>query len=216
MSCSSAFDNFFKQYLNVYQSSLSELPRYYPLGEASPCVADDDADLDDAVFWQPHKRQTPADFDNVAKALELELHVDINAFYGRYYSAPLNFTSPWGEGELLQAWNQQDFEYLQQNMIGHLMMKQKLKHQPTWFIGVLGEGDQMLTVDNSDGSVWIEIPGDKPKQQLASSIAEFIEQLQVIIKPPVAPIQEQDVVHEHPGIWARIKIMWGNLMGHQK
>ena len=59
-------------------------------------------------------------------------------------------------------------------MIGHLMMKKKLKQQPTWFIGVLGDGDEMLTVDNETGSVWIEIPGDKPKQKLADSLAEFI------------------------------------------
>ncbi|MBR9727377.1 SecY-interacting protein [Shewanella intestini] len=214
MSCSSAFDIFIDLYLKTYQTSLSELPRYYPLGEASPCVEAQVAELDNVVYWQPHKRQSAGNFDNVATALEVTLHPDIDAFFGRYYAAPLNFISPWGDGELLQAWNQQDYEYLQQNMIGHLMMKKKLKQPATWFIGVLGEGDQMLTVNNEDGSVWIEIPGEVPTQQLAPSLAEFIEQLQVLVKPPVEPVEEVDEVVSHPGIWHRLKVMWGNLMGH--
>ena len=126
MSCSNALEIFINKYLIAYRDALSELPRYYALGEDSACIQGQlDDDLDKAVFFTPFKRKTCADFHNVEHALSLSLHGDIHPFYGQFYSAPLMFTSEWGEGELLQAWNQQDFEYLQQNMIGHLMMKKK-------------------------------------------------------------------------------------------
>ena len=166
MSCSSALDCFIKNYLHSYQDTLSELPRYYPLGEASICIQgafdeNNDNNSDEVVYWKPVKRDDIADFHNVEHALSIQLHPDIHAFYGQYFSAPLYFNAAFGEGELLQAWNQTDFEILQQNVIGHLIMKQKLKQPLTWFIGVLGDGDEMLTVNNEDGSVWIEIPGQK-------------------------------------------------------
>ncbi|UCX04287.1 SecY-interacting protein [Shewanella glacialimarina] len=213
MSCSTALENFINKYLLAYQDALSELPRYYPMGEDSACIQGQfEQNSDHAVYFKPFKRKTSADFSNVEHALELSLHDDINQYYGQFYSAPLMFTSSWGEGELLQTWNQQDFEYLQQNMIGHLMMKKKLKQEPTWFIGVLGDGDQMLTVDNESGGVWIEIPGDRPKQRLADSLSAFIDQLSPRITPPIKPDTTEDTEWQHPGIWQRIKLMWQYLL----
>jgi SecY interacting protein Syd len=216
VSCSSALDCFIKKYLNSYQDTLSEFPRYYPLGEASLCIQGTfDANSDEIVFWQPVKRDNAADFSNVEHALNIQLHQDIHAFYGQYFSAPLPFTASFGDGELIQAWNQADFENLQQNVIGHLIMKQKLKQPSTWFIGVTGDDDQMLTVNNDDGSVWIEIPGQKQSTQIAPSLTEFLQQLSPLIKPPVKPIEETEIVADHPGIWQRIKTMWQSLRGKQ-
>ncbi|AZG72699.1 SecY-interacting protein [Shewanella livingstonensis] len=212
MSCSSALDCFIKKYLNSYQDTLSEFPRYYPLGEASICIQGTfDANSDDVVFWQPVKRDVTANFSNVEHALNIQLHQDIHAFYGQYFSAPLPFTASFGYGELIQAWNQADFENLQQNVIGHLIMKQKLKQPLTWFIGVVGDGDEMLTVNNDDGSVWIEIPGQKQSSQIAPSLTEFLQQLSPMITPPVKPVEEIATVTEHPGIGQRIKTMWQHL-----
>lgn len=217
MSCSSALDQFFKHYIASYDNALSELPRYYPLGEASPCIAEIfDDNPDNAVFWQPRLREEAGDFSNVEQALEIALHQDIHQFYGRYFSAPLQFSSPWGEGELLQAWNQTDFEYLQQNIIGHLIMKQKLKQAPTWFIGVLEDGDKMLTVDNATGAVWIEVPGEVQSEQVGTSISDFIGQLSPCIIPPVKPLVEPVTEWQHPGIWQRMKLMWWELTGAKK
>jgi|TARA_R110000851_G_scaffold14121_2_gene47708 SecY interacting protein Syd len=216
VSCSSALDCFIKNYLKSYQDTLSEFPRYYPLGEDSICIQGTfDANRDEIVFWQPVKRDNAADFSNVEHALNIQLHQDIHAFYGQYFSAPLPFTASFGDGELIQAWNQADFENLQQNVIGHLIMKQKLKQPSTWFIGVTGDDDQMLTVNNDDGSVWIEIPGQKQSTQIAPSLTEFLQQLSPLIKPPVKPIEETEIVADHPGIWQRIKTMWQSLRGKQ-
>ncbi|WP_299787591.1 SecY-interacting protein [uncultured Shewanella sp.] len=217
MSSLPALDNFLKKYHQAYIDRLGESPRYYPQGENSVCIEgefDTDSSTDETVTWRPVKRDETGTFSNVDSALEITLRSEIDDFYGAYFSAPLLFDSKWGDGELLQVWNDTDFEYLQQNIIGHLMMKRKLQQPPTWFIGVLGDGDRMLTVDNSDGSVWIEIPGEQPCEKLGDSLNEFIASLTPRVAPPELHIEESMPELDHPGIWHRIKLMWRNLRGH--
>ncbi|MCL1131456.1 SecY-interacting protein [Shewanella sairae] len=212
MSSLPALDLFLSKYQQAYMDKLGEQPRYYAEGQESDCIVGE-LDNDGAAFWQAVQRQQPGQFDNVETALELTLQADINPFFGGYFSAPLFFDSPWGAGELIQVWNQTDFEYLQQNIIGHLMMKKKLKQEPTWFIGVLDEEDKMLTVNNSDGSVWIEIPGEVQSTQLAGSLNEFIGFVTPRVTPAVKPVEESMPALDHPGIWQRMKLMWANLRG---
>jgi SecY interacting protein Syd len=212
-----ALDNFFEVYLQSYMEKLGELPRYYPHGEDSDCLLSDDrgklGNYDVSLQWQPIMREIAGTFDNIDHALDMTLHSSIHAFYGGYFAAPLMFDSAHGQGELLQVWNQNDFEYLQQNLIGHLIMKQKLKQSATWFIGVFDEGEQMLVVDNKDGSVWIEIPGQVPSQKLAESLDEFIASLTPRVCPPIKSTEQAMPELEHPGIWQRIKTMWHHLRG---
>ncbi|MBL4913450.1 SecY-interacting protein [Shewanella schlegeliana] len=212
MSSLPALDLFLSKYQQAYVEQLGEQPRYYAQEQESDCVVGE-MDSDGAVFWQAVVRQEAGQFDNVETALELTLSAEINAFYGRHFSAPLFFDSKWGSGELIQVWNQTDFEYLQQNIIGHLMMKKKLKQEPTWFIGVLDDEDKMLTVNNADGSVWVEIPGETQSTKLTESLDEFIGLLTPRVTPPVKPIEESMPELDHPGIWQRMKLMWRNLRG---
>ncbi|MCF1426396.1 MAG: SecY-interacting protein [Shewanella sp.] len=211
MSCLSALQSFLNLYVNAYRSKLDEYPRYYPQGESSACVVSGDVQSDEAVQWQPARRYSPGNFSNVEQALELTLHPDINGFYGHFWSAPALFSCEQGEGELTGVWNQQDFEYLQQNIIGHLMMKRNLKQPLTWFIGLLDEGEKMLTINNEDGSVWTEVPGELQGEKLADSLAEFIAGLSPRVAVPFRhehlPMPQLD----HPGLLARLKIMWQNL-----
>ncbi len=220
MSSLPALDNFLKIYQLAYLEKLGESPRYYPRGEGSLCIEGefessnyDESKQEITVCWKPVKRKNPGSFSNIVTALDIELGADIDVFFGKYFSAPLLFNCQWGQGELLQVWNQTDFEYLQQNIIGHLMMKKKLKQAPTWFIGVLGDGDKMLTVDNNDGSVWVELPGEAPSEKLTNSLNEFIDQLTPRVTPPELHIEESMPELDHPGIWNRIKLMWQNLRG---
>lgn len=91
--------------------------------------------------------------------------------------------------------------------------EEKLKQPPTWFIGLLDEGDKMLTINNSDGSVWIEIPGEEQSEQLSTSLTAFIEALSPRIAPPVKHEELPMPALDHPGIFANIKRMWQNLFG---
>ncbi|WP_299005589.1 SecY-interacting protein [uncultured Shewanella sp.] len=215
MSSLSALTNFLKRYQAIYQEECDEFPRFYAQGEDSACIVQE-TDLDEnmPVQWVSVVRDQVGNFDNVASALDIRLHSDINGFYGHFFSGPLMFHSQWGAGEVLQPWNQNDFECLQQNIIGHLMMKRKLKQPLTWFIGVMEEGDTMITVNNETGSVWIEKPGEVQSIQLASSVDDFLSQL----TPRVAAAKVYDELDtglegaaDHPGIWQRLKTMYQYL-----
>lgn len=212
MSCFIALDKFVRQYYQSYLQRLDEPPRFYAQNQPSECVIKP-ATEEALVYWQPVLRSENGSFSNVESALELQLHSDIAEFYGRYYSGCLLFESKWGEGELIQPWNADDFDLLQQNIIGHLMMKRKLKQPLTWFIGVLGDGDIMLTVNNQTGVVAKEVPGEEQSEVLADSLEAFLEQLTVKVAPPNLPAEEVVAAVEHPGIFASFKRMWRNLTG---
>ena len=182
-----ALTNFLNLYQEAYQKQLNESPRFFAKGEPSECVLDEDSiNQGVAVQWVSVIREDAGNFDNLNQALNITLHTDINAFYGHYFAGPLMFNSSWGMGEILQVWNQNDFECLQQNIIGHLMMKKKLKQPLTWFVGVLDDNDKMITVNNDDGSVWIEMPGEQQSTRLADNLHDFIYQLTPRVAPPKA------------------------------
>ena len=214
MSCFTALEEFINKYHQHHQQTLNELPRYYPMGEYSKCIVDDYNSEDDEKFvhWKPVVRAKIANFENVEDALEIKLHQDINEFYGKLFSASVYFDSEFGCGELIQPWNDNDFELLQKNIIGHLMMKKKLKQAPTWFIGTINDSDKMITVDNENGSVWVEIPGNVPSEPLADSLELFFNKLRVKPTIPEAPQQMVDLGLDHPGIINSLKRMWQNLI----
>lgn len=214
MSCLAALTNFQKSYAQAFLDRLGELPRCYPHGRPSPCLAEGaDEHSEEALHWQWVERKEPANFDNLAHAMEFGLHPDINDFYGHGYAGPLQFDSPWGDGELIQPWSEDDFMLLQQNVLGHLMMKKQLKQEQTWFIGLIGDEEEMLTVNNDDGSVWREVAGNVPHERLADSLAEFIDKLRPRVAPPTLFVEPQPVAADHPGIFASMKRMWRNLIG---
>lgn len=214
VSCLTALESFIHLYFQKYNQLFGENPRYYPQEEDSPCIIKgENINADKAVLWQMIKRHHRGNFNNVEQALNIRLWPEINDCYGALFAAPLLFDADFGHGELTQVWNEQDFDYLQQNIIGHLMMKQKLKQPLTWFIGLIDDSDKMLTVNNDDGSVWTEIPGELQGQKLADNLTDFFD----LLKPKVAPaVKHQDLPMphiDHPGIFARMKIMWQNLTG---
>ncbi len=212
MSCFTALEDFISKYHRQYQQRLNEMPRYYPVGEDSACIIGDyDGDEERYVHWKPVLRESSQTFDNIEHALGIKLHSDINEFYGKLFSAPVHFDCEFGSGELIQPWNQENFELLQQNIIGHLMMKKKLKQPVTWFIGIIDDSDKMITVANDDGSVWIENPGEPQSRKLSDSIESLLAILTAKPTIPQAPQAYVETVVGHPGIISSLKRMWKNL-----
>ncbi|MBY5990636.1 SecY-interacting protein [Ferrimonas balearica] len=200
-----ALAHFFQRYHASWQQSLGQDPVSEQTEQGPALTGRDDQGR---ALWQAHHRTKPGQFDNVAEALELTLHPALTEFYGHYFAGHLAFDAPFGRGELLQPWNQADFEYLQENLIGHLLMKRKLKQPPTLFIGVVGEG--MLVLDNADGSVWLEVPGQEPHQRVADSVAALLSELTPCAElPKAAPEPDQA---PSTGFWARVKTMVSHLM----
>lgn len=148
----------------------------------SPCEFTEN----DKTYWKPVEQNADTEkesthsantrFDNVGQAMDLVVDEQYSALFCMYYSDNLNAEHKDGPLQFLQPWSQSDFERLQQNLIGHLMMKAKLKQAPTLFFALTDEDDLNLVVLNETGEVWLEYVGKEPHTKVAGSLAEFIEQ----------------------------------------
>ncbi|WP_181736748.1 SecY-interacting protein [Marinobacterium marinum] len=142
-----------------------------------------EAKLGEEVPWQPVFSQRRSDmFQRLGNALDVTIHPAIAAYYTRYWSDPLPCRMQDGRLiSLLFAWNEQDMERLRANLIGHAMSKQKQKRPLTLFFATLEpDTDYMISLDNQDGSIWLERPGRKPEQQLAQDMAAFLKTLEPV------------------------------------
>ncbi len=178
---------FSKQYVNQYQEEHSHLPKIEQDDEwLSPCEFSHETGVIEhtslstgEVFWQPVnvEKEQELNFDNVESALELTLHPDIKTYFTTLYSESLDASCEEGNLSLLFAWNKDDFQRLQENLIGHILMKQRLKQSETVFFAVTDEEDMIISIDNDTGSVWVERVGCEPHKQLAKSLTQFISKL---------------------------------------
>ena len=179
---------FSEQYIADYQQTYACLPTVEQDEEwLSPCeqsTTDKKNAPEGKVYWQPTAidKSEALSFKNVESALELTLHNDIKTYFTSFYSESLDALCDEGELSLLFAWNKNDFQRLQENLIGHILMKRRLKQQETIFFAVTDEEDMIISVDNASGAVWVERVGCKPHKQLSDSLAQFISQLTAVIK----------------------------------
>ena len=179
---------FSEQYITVYQQKHGCLPTIEHDDEwPSPCEINATKRPilpQGEVYWQPVnvEKSEELSFTNVESALELTLHDDIKTYFTTLYSESIEAKCTEGELSLLFAWNKDDFERLQENLIGHILMKRRLKQEETVFFAVTDEEDMIISVDNVSGSVWVERVGCKPHKQLSVSLAQFISQLTPVVK----------------------------------
>lgn len=130
------------------------------------------------VKWAPALQNDNNTFSNVESALGFSLNEEFCRYFTRYYSDNLPCSSERGKCELLLPWNKDDFERMQQNLIGHLLMKQRLNQSPTLFFAVTDEEDVILSVDNATGEVVVERVGQNPDIVLAASLTLFLASLE--------------------------------------
>ncbi|WP_062270769.1 SecY-interacting protein [Endozoicomonas arenosclerae] len=176
-----ALINFQQKYLNAFEAQHQSLPRVeHDSDWPSPCEQEDVPDMTE-VRWLPVECQPELDFGNIESALELNLHPDIKAYYGSFYSANLAARTGEGDLELLFAWSPKDFERLLENLLGHVWMKRKLRQPVTLFFAVTDMNDINLTVNNETGEVWAEKVGKKPHRKVADSLSEFLEMLEPVV-----------------------------------
>ncbi len=136
------------------------------------------SDFDDkSIHWQPIKSPVELSFDNIETALELTLHQDIKTYFSTFFSESINANCDEGKLSLLFAWNEDDFKRLQENIIGHILMKKRLKQENTIFFAVTDEDDMIIALNNGTGEVWVERVGCKPHKKLADSLNDFIQLL---------------------------------------
>lgn len=174
-----SLDKFIARALQKHRDQTGEFPLMaFDPAWPSPCLCSSDSAPGVMTAWQPVRQDPPSDmFDRLENALEFSLHPDIRTWYTRYWSDPLPARHPDGELSLLFCWNSDDMERLRGNLLGHLLAKQKQKLPPTLFFACT-EGDEFMTLNNEDGTIWLERPGRKPLRCLANSLADFLAQLE--------------------------------------
>lgn len=139
-----------------------------------------DAEPGVQVLWHPTLNTQGTNlFEGLANAFEQPVHPSIVTFYSRYWSDHLPAVLPDGrEVSLLQIWNEDDFERLRGNLIGHALSKQKQRRPLTLFFATLEpDTDRFFSIDNTDGSVWLERAGKAPLERVADCLADFLDQL---------------------------------------
>jgi SecY interacting protein Syd len=167
---------FAQDFVDLHEKSNAGLPIIEKDDDWISACQQDDYD-EHNVYWRPVKSDTVLSFDNIENALEISLHQDIKTYFSTFFSESINAISEDGELSLLFAWNHDDFDRLQENIIGHILMKKRLKQDNTIFFAVTDEDDMILSINNETGEVWVERVGCKAHKKLADSLNDFIGQL---------------------------------------
>ena len=176
-----ALTDFHDRFFQAFQDQTNSLPFVDHDPEwPSPCEQASSF-ADEAVIWHPVACDPVLSFDNIERALELQLHPDIKTYYGSFYCANLAAKTDDGELELLFAWSPKDFERLQENILGHIWMKRKLRQDETVFFAVTDIDDVILTMNNRSGEIWAERVGKKPHRKVADSMEAFLQGLSPVV-----------------------------------
>jgi len=173
---SQCLNSFAQKFVERYQTINGHLP----LTESdeqwiSPCVQQ--KHNDELELWKPVLIADELSFSNVEEALGLNLHNDIGQYFTTIYSDSMTASCSEGMLTLLFSWCEQDFARLQENIIGHVLMKQRLKQAITIFFAVTDDDDIILSLKNDTGEIWVERIGCEPHKKIADSMWSFINSL---------------------------------------
>jgi len=141
----------------------------------SVCVSDV---LDaDRCAWRPVRMNAPLAFERLAHALDVPIHDSLVTYFSVQWAASIPVMFEDNELDLLQLWNDQDFENLLANLIGHALEKKRVSQPLTLFFALVDD-DRLLTVDNESGVVMLETLGQRTPLEVAPSLLAFAQSLE--------------------------------------
>lgn len=143
----------------------------------SPCAVEN---RDDRVIWQPQPFNAEPQLSAVERALELQLQSSVVSYYTTQYAGDMQATFEQQPITLLQVWSEDDFVRVQENLIGHLVMKRRLKQTPTLFIATTDSDSEIISVCNLTGEVICEKLGTPQRKKLAEDLRTFLTLLQPV------------------------------------
>jgi SecY interacting protein Syd len=164
-------------WLDRVMERTGSLPRQdYDPQWPSPCQVGE-PDAQGMILWRPVERDPPADFSGLERALEVPIHPDLQAWYGCFWCDTFEVRAEEGGVSLLQVWNQDDFDRLLGNLIGHALAKRRSRDPLTLFFACTDQDDYFLSLENHSGRVLLERPGAPPVKQVADGLTEFLQRL---------------------------------------
>ncbi|WP_158770878.1 SecY-interacting protein [Paraglaciecola sp. L1A13] len=179
LTVNQALDEFIQRFIRFSKTHPEVTTMEYDADWPSVCYrTGTDETSGNLISWEPVLRDQITDFSELSAALELTLHPDVAMFYTRYWSDNIFAQHPSGPLQILQAWNEDDLSRLQQNIIGHILMKRRLRQPETIFIALTDQEDFILSVDNQTGAVMLEQVGLQPKEQVSSNLATFLSEIE--------------------------------------
>ncbi|MCO6538365.1 MAG: SecY-interacting protein [Gilliamella sp.] len=142
----------------------------------SPCILKTDHLT---VFWQPFLLEPPRDLSIVEQVIGIILHPSAHIFYGTQYAG--NMTAKFTDTHLtlIQAWNDDDFSTLEQNLIAHLSQQKRLKRTATIFIATTDDSTKIISLNNLTGEIVKEDLITGELTTLTNDLISFFNQLTV-------------------------------------
>jgi SecY interacting protein Syd len=140
----------------------------------SPCILKTE---NLTVFWQPFLLKPPRDLAIAEQIVGITLHPNAHIFYGTQYAANMTAKLHDTHLTLIQAWNDDDFSNLEQNLIAHLSQQKKLKRTPTTFIASTNENTEIIAINNLTGEVVKEDLITGKLSILAHDLTTFLSKL---------------------------------------
>jgi len=172
-------NDFTQRYCAQWQQQMGHAPASRDLyGIPSPCIVNS---LEDEIWWQPQPFTLPKNLEAVERALDIQLQPSVVAFFTTQFAGDMGGIFAGQRLSLLQVWSEDDFIRVQENLIGHLVMKRRLKHSPTLFIATTDSELEVVSVCNLSGEVIIEQLGTQKRSVIAPSLESFLISLQPLI-----------------------------------
>lgn len=181
-SISAALTDFTRRYVECWQDQTGHPPASEELyGVSSPCIVEA---KNDRVYWLPQVITEPLSLASIERALGIQLCPESHEFYTLQYAGDMHARWQQQTLTLLQAWSEDDFIRLQENLIGHLVTQKRLKLPPTLFIATTDSELAVISLCNISGNVLLEQFGSKQRQVLTNTLSEFLQALQPVISAP--------------------------------
>lgn len=171
-----ALEAFTERFCTMWREQAGGWPASEELyGVPSPCIV---TTTGDDVRWQPQPFTLEANLSAVERAMEISLQPAAHQFYTTQFAGDMPALSGSLTLTLLQTWSEDDFQRVQENLIGHLVMQKRLKLPPTLFLATTQDEMEVVSLSNISGEVILEKIGTKKYTVLAPSLDIFLQELQ--------------------------------------
>lgn len=176
---SQALKAFTLRYCDAWHQQRDSWPQSEALyGVPSPCII---SSTDEYVLWQPQPFEGEATISAVERALDIVIQPAAHAFYTTQFAGDMGGECAGETLTLLQTWSADDFQRVQENLIGHLVTQKRLKLSPTLFIATLESELEVISICNLSGEVLKEKLGTSERAVLAPSLYDFLNQLKPVL-----------------------------------